>query len=177
MPSRTLPSRLDEQAAQRPLAAPFGSREMCLRPDPSELAAARDYVEQAAVAFGLDRARGFACVFAVNEALTNAIRYGAPGEDERIRLRISAERDRLVFAVSSRGPFAAARASRGPSGPAAEVTSVPGVSSEGGRGLPYMERLMDEVELDVRAESTTVRLYKRLRLAAGAQARPPGTPS
>jgi anti-sigma regulatory factor (Ser/Thr protein kinase) len=170
------PSQL-EPAAPRPHARLFTSRELSLRTDPTALAAARDYVEQAVVAFGFDRANGFACVFAVNEALTNAIRYGAPGGEGVIRLRISAERDSLVFAIHSRGRFDAQRAASTASVPLVDRQRIPDASSEGGRGLPYMELLMDRVELDLRAGSTTVRLYKRVGPAAAVQAGPPGQPS
>lgn len=172
-----MPSQLDQAVAATPPARLFTSRERCLRADPSELAAARDYVEQAVTAFGFDRSRGFACVFAVNEALTNAIRHGAPGAEGGIRLRITAERDSLVFAIYSRGPFAAARLADGASDASMGVHETPDMYGEGGRGLPYMELLMDKVELDMRAGSTTVRLYKRVRLAAPAQVRLPGQPS
>jgi anti-sigma regulatory factor (Ser/Thr protein kinase) len=172
-----LPSRLEQAVATSPSARLFTARERCLRADPSELAAARDYVEQAVVAFGFDRSRGFACVFAVNEALTNAIRHGAPGAEGGIRLRITAEHDSLVFAIYSRGPFAVAGLAHDPSETSVGVYGTPDTSSEGGRGLPYMERLMDKVELDIRAGSTTVRLYKRVRLPAPTQVPLQGQPS
>ena len=163
-----LPSQL-ERLAPRRRTATFASRELCLGADPTELAAARDYVEQAVTAFGFDRARGFACVFAVNEALTNAIRYGALGAGGRHPP--SYHRGARQPACS---PSTAAARLPPPVWRAAPRSSLggrarlPDASSEGGRGLPYMELLMDRVELDLQATSTTVRLYKRARLAAGA---------
>ena len=113
----------------------------------SELAAARRYGGEVAAAFGLDADSCYEFVYAVNEAVTNAIRHGAGDERGMIHLSVDAEADRLTFIVRDRGTF---------------VTPVPDSSktSECGRGLALMSDLADEVELDLEPGSTTVRLSK-----------------
>jgi anti-sigma regulatory factor (Ser/Thr protein kinase) len=113
----------------------------------SELAAARRYAGEEAAAFGLDPDSCYEFVYAVNEAVTNAIRHGAADERGMIHLSVHAEADRLTFIVRDRGTF---------------VTPVPDSSktSECGRGLALMADLADEVELHLEPGSTTVRLSK-----------------
>jgi anti-sigma regulatory factor (Ser/Thr protein kinase) len=111
----------------------------------SELAAAREYARGAAAAFGLDDDRCYEFAFAVNEAVTNAIRHGRPDEHGDIHLSVRADAERLTFAVRDCGTFAASTFDR--------VTS-----SERGRGFALMTRLMDAVQLCAAPGSTTVRL-------------------
>jgi anti-sigma regulatory factor (Ser/Thr protein kinase) len=121
--------------------------ELRLPAQASELAAAREYAHEAAAAFGLDADRCYEFAFAVNEAVTNAIRHGRPDEHGDIHLSVSADDDRLTFAVRDCGTFAASAFDR--------VTS-----SERGRGFALMTRLMDAVQLCAAPGSTTVRLSK-----------------
>jgi serine/threonine-protein kinase RsbW len=113
----------------------------------SELGAARRYAEEAAAAFGFDADGCHECVFAVNEAVTNAIRHGAPDERGLIYLGVAADDDRLTFTVRDAGTFAI---------PVPETT----MSSEHGRGLALMASLMDEVQLRIEPGSTVIRLSK-----------------
>jgi anti-sigma regulatory factor (Ser/Thr protein kinase) len=113
----------------------------------SELGAVRQYARKVAAAFGLDADGCYEFVYAVNEAVTNAIRHGASDEEGMIHLGIFADADRLTFAVRDRGTF---------------VTPVP-VSderSEHGRGLALMASLVDDVQLHIEPDGTTVRLSK-----------------
>jgi anti-sigma regulatory factor (Ser/Thr protein kinase) len=128
-------------------AASMLASELRLPALPSELGAARDYAEEAAIAFGLQDDERYGFVFAVNEAVTNAIRHGAPDEQGSIRLSIVADADLLTFTVRDGGTFAL-------------PLPAPGVSAEGGRGLALMIRLVDQFELRVEPDSTTVRLGK-----------------
>lgn len=121
--------------------------ELSLPAQPAKLAMAREYAHQAAAAFGLDDDRCYDFVFAVNEAVTNAIRHGAPDENGHIRLSVQGYGDRLTLAVSDYGTFAARHGSRD-------------ASAESGRGFALMTRLMDQVQLCVACGSTTVRLSK-----------------
>lgn len=121
--------------------------ELSLRAEASKLALAREYAQQAAAAFGLDDDRAYEFVFAVNEAVTNAIRHGAPDEHGEIMLSVLSEGDRLTLAVRDYGTFAAPAEGRGE-------------HAEGGRGFPLMTRLMDAVQLCVASGNTTVRLSK-----------------
>jgi anti-sigma regulatory factor (Ser/Thr protein kinase) len=113
----------------------------------SELGVARKYAEDVAAAFGLDADSRYEFVYAVNEAVTNAIRHGASDEEDMIHMSIVADAERLTFSVSDRGTF-----------------PMPGVdgaeTSESGRGLALMASLVDEVNLNIDPGGTTVRLSK-----------------
>jgi anti-sigma regulatory factor (Ser/Thr protein kinase) len=113
----------------------------------SELGVARKYAEDVAAAFGLDEDGRYEFVYAVNEAVTNAIRHGASDEEDMIHMSIVADADRLTFAVRDRGTFVM------PEVEAAEV-------SPGGRGLALMASLVDEVDVHIDPGGTTVRLSK-----------------
>jgi anti-sigma regulatory factor (Ser/Thr protein kinase) len=133
-------------AGERALRSRIAS-ERRLPAQASELAAAREYARGAAAAFGLDDDRCYEFAFAVNEAVTNAIRHGRPDERGDIHLSVFADDDRLTFSVRDCGTFAASTFDR--------VTS-----SERGRGFALMTRLMDAVQLCAAPGSTTLRLSK-----------------
>jgi anti-sigma regulatory factor (Ser/Thr protein kinase) len=126
----------------------------------SELGVARKYAEDVAAAFGLDADSRYEFVYAVNEAVTNAIRHGASDEEDMIHMSIVAGADRLTFAVHDQGTFV--------------MPEVDGLeATEGGRGLALMASLVDEVDVHIDPGGTTVRLSK-IRPSAGfavAQAR------
>ena len=113
----------------------------------SELGVARKYAEDVAAAFGLDADSRYEFVYAVNEAVTNAIRHGASDEEDMIHMSIIADANRLTFAVRDRGTFPM---------PSTETTEA----SESGRGLALMASLVDEVQLHIDPGGTTVRLSK-----------------
>lgn len=66
---------------------------------------AREYARGAATAFGLDPDASYKFAFAVNEAVTNAIRHGAPDAQGHIRLSVVMDADRLTLAVHDYGRF------------------------------------------------------------------------
>jgi len=113
----------------------------------SELGVARKFAEEIATKFGLDADTRYEFVYAVNEAVTNAIKHGASDEEGMIHLRIATDADRLTFAVHDRGTFTM---------PVLDSDAT----SEGGRGLALMASLVDEVELFIGPGGTTVRLHK-----------------
>lgn len=113
----------------------------------SELGVARKYAEDVAAAFGLDVDSRYEFVYAVNEAVTNAIRHGASDEEDMIHMSIVADAERLTFCVRDRGTFVM------PEADGAESTA-------GGRGLALMASLVDEVDLHIDPGGTTVRLSK-----------------
>jgi anti-sigma regulatory factor (Ser/Thr protein kinase) len=122
----------------------------------AELGAARSCAHEAATAFGLDAEAAYEFTFAVNEAVTNAIRHGAPDERGMISVRFSSDADRLSCTVHDKGTFIVPTA-RGQH------------RSEHGRGLSLMARLVDELWLSIRPGHTVVRLSKdrpRARLNA-----------
>jgi anti-sigma regulatory factor (Ser/Thr protein kinase) len=113
----------------------------------SELGVARKYAEDIAAAFGLDQDSRYEFVYAVNEAVTNAIRHGASDEEDMIHMSIVADAERLTFAVRDRGTFV--------------MPEVDGAeASAGGRGLALMASLVDEVDVHIDPAGTTVRLCK-----------------
>jgi anti-sigma regulatory factor (Ser/Thr protein kinase) len=131
-------------------ADPLGAlpRELRLPALPAQLVIARGHVERAARTVGFDDRATHEIVFAVNEAVTNAIRHGTPDEAGTIGLIIEGDCEGLTLLVSDSGSF---------------VPSVPdgGLMAEQGRGFVYMASLMDAVDLTRTPEGTVVRLRKR----------------
>jgi anti-sigma regulatory factor (Ser/Thr protein kinase) len=115
---------------------------------PGQLALARERVERAALAMGFDTRATHEIVFAVNEAVTNAIRHGRPDEAGTIGLLIEDEGDALTVVVSDSGWFV-------PTIPDGTLMAVHG------RGFVLMSRMMDHVELSRGPEGTLLRLRKR----------------
>jgi anti-sigma regulatory factor (Ser/Thr protein kinase) len=113
----------------------------------SELSTARERAQEAAVAFGLDAEACYEFVFAVNEAVTNAIKHGTADEQGRIGLRFTTDGDRLICVVQDEGTFVV---------PAED----PKPAREHGRGFRLMAKLVDALELSIRPGSTTIRLSK-----------------
>ena len=119
-----------------------------LKADPGELATARRFVEAAAARFGLEDHDRYEFMFAVNEAVSNAIEHGRPSPDGKIRLHVAAEDGALVFEVEDHGTFT-------PGPPAIDPLH------ERGRGLAFMAATMDEVDVRRGSNGTLIRLCKR----------------
>jgi anti-sigma regulatory factor (Ser/Thr protein kinase) len=122
-------------------------REVRLPATSAQLVVARDHVERAALAMGFDDRATHEIVFAVNEAVTNAIRHGSPDEAGTIGLLIEADGDGLTVVVSDSGSFVPSITDEGP-------------RAEKGRGFVFMSSLMDGVDLTRCPEGTLVRLRK-----------------
>lgn len=105
---------------------------------------AREYARRAAAAFGLDPDGSYKFAFAVNEAVTNAIRHGAPDAQGQIRLSVVMDADRLTLAVHDYGTFLPPKLGRS-------------AASEEGRGFAMMACWAD-VELCLAPTGTIVRL-------------------
>jgi anti-sigma regulatory factor (Ser/Thr protein kinase) len=114
---------------------------------PAKLSIAREYAHQAAAAFGLDADRCHEFAFAVNEAVTNAIRHGRPDAHGDIHLSVSTDEDRLTLCVRDYGTFSG-------------YAPIGALNADHGRGFMLMVRVMDAVQLCVGSGSTTVRLSK-----------------
>lgn len=121
--------------------------ELRLPAQPAKLSTAREFAHQAAVAFGLDADRCYEFAFAVNEAVTNAIRHGRPDVHGHIHLSVSTAGDRLTFAVRDYGTFSG-------------YAPIGAMGADRGRGFMLMTRVMDAVQLCVGCGNTTVRLSK-----------------
>lgn len=124
--------------------------ELRLPSRPAQLKRARDWVAAAATDFGFGRKDCFDLVFAVNEAVTNAIKHGSPDEDGMIALAIETDGDAMICSVRDSGPFL-------PADPAPAAGPA-----ESGRGFAFMSALTDEFELLVEPDATVVRLRKLL---------------
>jgi anti-sigma regulatory factor (Ser/Thr protein kinase) len=112
-----------------------------------QLSGARHQVEQAARTFGLGERECFEFVFAVNEAVTNAVRHGAEGAHDTFGLSVEAQAGALTATVTSRVSFVPA----------------PGCAdlwAEGGRGFHYMRLLVDDVRVRSTPTGTAVHLRK-----------------
>jgi anti-sigma regulatory factor (Ser/Thr protein kinase) len=128
-------------------AAVFERRELAIAADLSRLREAREFAAEAAREFGFDDDSCYAIKLAMSEGVANAIQHGSePGD--AVTLSVLAVGDVLVFQVADRGRFVPRIAPRG---------DLP----ERGRGLEFMTRLMDEVDLVPRAEGTVLRFSKR----------------
>jgi serine/threonine-protein kinase RsbW len=152
MPSPHSPAQAESLLSPDP-AADFAPRHCRLEAKASELGRAREYADRAAASFGFDEAERFQLVFALNEAVTNAIRHGGADEAGTIGLYIAAEGDCLVLDVCDCGRFVTASEDDDP-------------MADHGRGFALMGKLMDHVQVRSTAEGTTVRLGKRRRAVA-----------
>ena len=126
----------------------FDSREHAIRADLARLKEARDFAERAAEDFGFDSSGCYQLKLAMSEAVTNAIQHGSSSEQDPISLRVEAEGDELAFYVKDTGTFA---------DPLAGSDSFP----ETGRGLEFMRRLMDDVDVRPGTDGTLLRFAKR----------------
>jgi anti-sigma regulatory factor (Ser/Thr protein kinase) len=120
---------LEQDAASRAIG------ELRLPAEASKLGEARAYAYQAAAQLGLDADSCYEFAFAVNEAVTNAIRHGAPDEHGYIHLSVFSDGDGLTLAIRDYGTFV-----------------------ERGRGFALMSQMVDTVQLCVESGSTTVLL-------------------
>jgi anti-sigma regulatory factor (Ser/Thr protein kinase) len=134
---------MDTHAVQAPALLGSGLR---LPARPSSLAAARRYSEQAACAFGMSAECCHEVAYAVNEAVTNAIRHGAPDDWGDITMSVLMDHDRLTIVVRDSGTF--------------QLPSESSANSDHGRGLALMAALMDDVRVQVEPGSTTIYLTK-----------------
>jgi anti-sigma regulatory factor (Ser/Thr protein kinase) len=134
--------------------AGFESREHSINADLSRLKEARDFAERVAEDHGFDSAGIYQLKLAMSEAVTNAIQHGSSSSEDPILLRAVVEGDALAFYVKDTG-----RLEQRPGQEAATVT-------EGGRGLEFMRRLMDDVDLRPGEEGTLLRFAKRPEPAA-----------
>jgi len=117
--------------------------------EPFALVRAREFVREAALACNLSGSECYRFVYAVNEAVTNAIKHGAPDSQGMITLTVTHDSSVLTVAVSDSGNFRALP----PGG---------GGSLEGGRGFELMSGLTDALHLQSGASGTTVFLSKLL---------------
>ena len=134
-------------------AGAFQERELRIPADLSMLRDARDWAARAAADFGLEEEERFQVRLATSEAVTNAIVHGSASGADAVELGAREEEGALVFEVRDDGAVAASPG---------QVRRL----SEGGRGLELVSLIMDEVELERRAEGCVLRYAKRPAAAA-----------
>lgn len=127
----------------------FVQREFRFPADLVRLSEARGFAEDVARQFGFDQPVCQQIKLAVNEAVANAIEHGSSGSRDEVVVRAVEEGGALAIHVVDGGSFVPRMLHRG---------AMP----ERGRGLAFMDLLMDEVELRASRSGTSVRLVKRL---------------
>lgn len=118
---------------------------------PDGLAPLRDAVHTYASAVGLAPDRADDLVLAVNEVVTNAVRYGGRDGDGAARLRLWEDDGALVCELAGPGRIRDPLVGRMP----------PSTVPEGGRGLWLVNQVCDLVELRSGASGTVVRMHVR----------------
>jgi serine/threonine-protein kinase RsbW len=126
----------------------FPAREERIKAELSRLKEARAFADDAAAAFGLDPDSRYHVRLAMSEAVANAIQHGSSSPREEIRMAAFEEGGALVFEVVDRGRFVPRVRPRG---------DMP----ERGRGLEFMRRLMDEVQVHPGSSGTVLRFAIR----------------
>ena len=126
----------------------FEPRIHSISADVGRVKEARDFADHAAADFGFDEETRYQVKLAMSEAVTNAIKHGSASSDDEIRILAIEESGALVFEVVDTGRFRPRVRRRG---------DLP----ESGRGLDFMRRLMDEVDLRPSAGGTLLRFVKR----------------
>ena len=121
----------------------MGPMELILHDEPAATRGLRASIDEVADEYGLPGEERFELKLAATEALTNALRSSS---GEPVRIRIVPRPGEIEIEVADRGVF-------GSSGHA---------DREGGRGIPLMLALVDEVEFSSTGSGTRVRVRKRV---------------
>ena len=130
------------------VALQLAQRTLRLHADPSQLAVAREFADDAAARFGFDEVDRYQFKLAVSEAVANAIEHGRPYPDGKIALQLIEEADLLTMEVFDAGRFTTNLVEEG---------ALP----ERGRGLAFMTVFVDELDIVRADDHTAVRLSKR----------------
>ena len=126
----------------------FRERELRVPADFARMPEIRDFADAAAAAAGFGEDQRYAIKMAFGEAAANAIEHGSE-EGDSIDLHAYVENDHLVLHVRDYGTFVPRVDPRG---------DLP----ERGRGLAFMNEMMDEIGIEPARDGTRVRLAKRL---------------
>jgi anti-sigma regulatory factor (Ser/Thr protein kinase) len=130
-------------------------RESWLPAAPESAHLARAFVRDAAVEYGLGGDGTWDLMLATSEAVSNAVRHGAPcrNDGQGILLRVFPWHDGVCVEVGDCGTF--------------EPRSLaPGQDATHGRGIPMITAVVDYFELLPGGPLTRVRFAKRRALAA-----------
>jgi serine/threonine-protein kinase RsbW len=127
-------------------------RQAWLPAAPEAARRARAIVREAVGGLGLDGETTFELMLATTEAFANAVEHGQPCDPRGIRLRLDLEDGQLGVEIADCGCFPDRSRSSKPLG-------------QGGRGIPLIAAMMDNLEVVPGRGTTRVRFQKRLALA------------
>lgn len=119
-----------------------------LHDDPAPTRALRATLDDVGARFGLGEEELFELKVAATEALTNAIRGSLDGS--HVDVAVQPREDGIEVEVRNHGAFELGD------------PTLSDIESEGGRGIPLMFALVDEVEFASNGDGMRVRLRKRL---------------
>ena len=125
----------------------MGPMELILHDEPTATRRLRASIDEIADEYPLPGNERFELKLAATEALTNALK--SSGGDP-VRVRIVPRPEEIEVEVADRGSFVGADA---------------GSAREGGRGIPLMLALVDEVHFSTTGTGTRVRVRKRVTRA------------
>jgi len=156
--SETVEAALTGLEPSKPTAVLHWSESILLPAQTESLASVRGAVCDLLSTVDIGPSALFDVKVAVGEALANAIRHGSPGgENDQIRIDVSAYEDHVTIQVRDRGTGFDAEG---------DMPSGDYLFAAGGRGVLFMRALMDHVEFsrDATTGGTVVTLEKRLRV-------------
>jgi anti-sigma regulatory factor (Ser/Thr protein kinase) len=118
----------------------------------SSVPEARQKVAEAARVNGLGGRELFDLLVAVGEALSNAVCHGSPySEFDEVTVRVGLLGEAVIVEVTDRGAgFGASR------------LCAPDALEDGGRGIPSMRALVDDLRFECHDGGTTVVLVKKI---------------
>jgi len=128
------------------------NHEAWLPPAPESARRARAIIRDVAAELRLDGPTTFDLMLATTEAFANAIEHGEPCDPRGIRLRVESHYGGLGVEVRDCG----------------DRTDEPRtrkLSGEGGRGMPLIAALMDDLQVSPEGDATRVRFGKQLAVA------------
>lgn len=112
---------------------------------------ARAIVREAAAELGLDSGTTWELTLATTEAFANAVEHGKPCDPRGVQLLMGVDRGLMHVEIADCGCFRSGQSSK-PDG-------------HGGRGMPIIAAIMDDLQVTPGRGTTRVRFEKRLALA------------
>ena len=128
------------------------NHEAWLPPAPESAGRARAIIRDVAAELRLDGPTTFDLMLATTEAFANAIEHGEPCDPRGIRLRVESRYGGLGVEVRDCGTRT-------------DEPRTPKLSGEGGRGMPIIAALMDDLQVSPAGDATRVRFGKQLAVA------------
>jgi anti-sigma regulatory factor (Ser/Thr protein kinase) len=126
--------------------------ESWLPPAPESAQRARAIIRDVASELHLDGPTTFDLMLATTEAFANAIEHGEPCDPRGIRLRVQSRYGGLGVEVRDCGSRSSEPRTRK-------------LSGEGGRGMPIIAAIMDDLEVSPEGQATRVSFGKQLAVA------------